>query len=164
MEYRLRAYRSDDAAALFDLCLAAIRAIGAQRYSSDQIAAWAGRHPGPEMYRDRVAEGASIFVAVDEADNPVAYALLEPDGHLDRLYNHPAHTRQGLAGRLLEMAEDHAIATDAIRLYTEASELARPAFQRAGYIVTHRRDFSIAYEGRDVPIHNYAMEKRLETG
>jgi putative acetyltransferase len=87
----------------------------------------------------------------------VAYSVLEPDGHLDRLYSHPEHTRRGLAGRLLAAAEEDARALGLARLFTEASILARPSFERAGYVVTHRRDFEI--DG--VPIHNYAMEKLL---
>lgn len=113
------------------------------------------------MYRDRAANGAVIFVAADDADRPVAYALLEPDGHLDRLYNHPDHTRRGLAVQLLIEAETHARSVGMPRLHTEASELARPAFERAGYVVTQRRDFTIEHEGKPVPIHNYAMEKVL---
>ncbi len=74
------------------------------------------------------------------------------------LYGHPDHTRKGLAERLLEAAEGDAVKLGVSRLYTEASELARPAFERAGYVVQHRRDFEV--DG--VPIHNYAMEKHLD--
>ena len=158
MAYTIRPYRDDDAEALSDIAIAAIRVVGAHGYSPAQVEVWAARHPGAAMYRARVAKGHVIFVAVDAADRPVAYALLEPDGHLDRLYNHPAHTRQGVALRLLFAAEKHAKAEELTRLYTEASELARPVFERAGYAVTQRRDFEI--DG--VPIHNFAMEKVLE--
>ena len=161
MTYRLRAYRDADAEALAKLCLAAIRQIGTKAYTPEQVGAWSGRHRGPAMYRDRAAAGAAIFVAVDGGDHPVAYALLEEDGHLDRLYCHPDHTRQGLADRLLTAAQEHAQAVNIARLYTEASELARPVFERAGYAVTKRRDFQIEHDGKSVPIHNYAMEKRL---
>jgi putative acetyltransferase len=47
------------------------------------------------------------------------------------------------------------------RLYTEARELARSVFERAGYAVTARRNFTISFEGRAIPSHNYAMEKQL---
>ena len=57
--------------------------------------------------------------------------------------------------------EDAARALGIIRLYAEASELARPVFARAGYALLHRRDFTIPFEGGAVAIHNYAMEKRL---
>ena len=163
MTYTLRDFGEDDAEALSAIALAAIRVVGAHGYSSSQVEAWASRHGGADMYRHRAAKGHAIFVAVDEGDEPVAYALLEPDGHLDRLYNHPDHTRLGLARRLLLHAEAHARSNGIERLYTEASDLARPALERAGYIVQHRRDFTIeGPDGAEVPIHNYAMEKRLD--
>jgi len=161
MAYAVRRFRDDDAESLAELCLAAIDQIGSHGYSNKQLNAWAARHPGAQLYRDRVAAGAVIFVAAAENDTPVAYALIEPDGHLDRLYNHPEHSRQGLAGKLLERAEAHAVSHNISRLYTEASELARPAFERAGYAVTQRRDFEIDHDGIAVPMHNFAMEKQL---
>ena len=65
------------------------------------------------------------------------------------------------AAALLVEAEAIARKLGVDMLYTEASELARSSFERAGYRVTHRRDFEIAHEGKAIPIHNYAMEKRL---
>lgn len=162
MEYAIRPYRDSDAERLSEIALTAIREVGAHGYSPAQVEAWAARHPGPSMYRERVEQGHLIFVAADGSDVPAAYALLEPDGHLDRLYNHPAHTRRGLAVRLLSAAEAHAREAGLERLYTEARALARPSFERAGYVVTHRRDFEIEHQGASVPIHNYAMEKRLD--
>ncbi|MEM6907468.1 MAG: GNAT family N-acetyltransferase [Pseudomonadota bacterium] len=161
MNYRVRLFRESDAPKLAELTSSAIREIGAQQYSAEQVQAWASRHQAPSRFADRVATGAIVFVAAMPDDEPAAYALLESDGHLDMLYCHPDHAGHGLAGRLLAAAQDHAIASGCDRLFTEASELARPAFERAGYAVQHRRDFTIEHEGRDVPIHNYAMEKRL---
>ena len=90
-------------------------------------------------------------------DQPVGYALVQTDGHLDHLYLHPDHTRRGLAERLLDAAESLVRGHSAPRMFSEASDIARPAFERAGYRMTHRHDFSI--DG--VPIHNWAMEKPL---
>ena len=157
MVYTLRPFRDCDAEKLAAVALAAIGEVGVRHYSPEQVAAWANRHPGPAMYRDRAAKGHVIIVAADETDRPVAYAVLEPDGHVDRLFNHPDHTRRGLATRLLAAVEATARAAGLERLYTEASELARPSFERAGYTMVHRRDFAI--DG--VAIHNYAMERRL---
>ncbi len=162
MDYVIREYRDGDAPALAELTLAAIREVGTKRYTDTQVAAWASRHPGAERFRARVAEGHWICVAADIADRPVAYALLEPDGHLDMLYCHPNHTGQGLADRLLALSEERARSLLVTQLYTEASELARPVFERAGYQVTQRRDFDISLGDEAVPIHNYAMEKPLD--
>lgn len=155
--YSIRRFRTEDSAALHALTVDAIETIGPARYSDDQIAVWSGRHNNPSRLAELAPDGVIIFVAVDECDVPAAFALLEPDGHLDQLYCSPAHSRNGLPDRLLAAAEDHASALSISRLYTEASELARPAFERAGYAVTHRRDFDL--DG--VTIHNYAMEKLL---
>jgi putative acetyltransferase len=157
----IRRFRSSDAGALAALTAAAIRVTGLRAYSPQQVAAWGARHPGPERFIASAANGDTILVAVDAGDTPIAYVLTEPDGHVDMLYCHPDHTGRGVAGVLLGAAEASARASAIARLYTEASELARPAFERAGFAVLHRRDFAIAHEGHDVAIHNYAMEKRL---
>ena len=157
MAYVIRPYRDADAEAVAAVCASAIEAIGPRAYSPEQVAAWRSRHPGPGRYRELIAAGTTILVAADDGDKPVAYTLLEKDGHLDHLYCHPDHTRQGLADRLLAEAEVLARRWGVERLFTEASDLARPAFERVGYTVSHKREFVI--DG--VPIHNWAMEKAL---
>lgn len=157
----IRPFRAEDAAGVAELTLAAIRTIGARVYSPAQVDAWAGRHPSPESFLARAAKGDRILVAVDAQDMPVAYVLTEADGHVDMLYCHPDHAGRGLGSRLLGQAELAARTSGLTRLFTEASELARPVFARAGYTLLHRRDFTLPGERGDVAIHNYTMEKRL---
>lgn len=156
----IRPYRDSDAAALAALTLAAIRETGLRAYSPEQVAAWSGRF-SPERVLEWVARGSTILVAADDAGEAVAYTVLEPDGHLDMLYCDPAHTGKGLGLALLEAAEAVARQQGVTRLFTEASELARPVFARAGYAVRHRRDFTIPSGDSEIAIHNYAMEKHL---
>lgn len=153
----IRNFRPGDGTALRELCIASITGLGSRHYSSDQIMAWRERVPDADNYERRAADGAMIFIATDNGDSPAAYALLEQDGHFDRLYCHPGHSGRGHASALIAHAEEIARANGVTRLFTEASEVARPVFERAGYSVSHRRDFVI--DG--VAIHNYAMEKRL---
>jgi len=133
---------------------------GLRAYSPEQVAAWAARY-SPERLLQGAARGDIIIVAADPADMPVAYTVLEADGHLDMLYCHPDHTGHGLGLRLLAEAECAARRLDLTRLFTEASELARPVFERAGYALILRRDFTIAGEAGEVAIHNYAMAKQI---
>jgi putative acetyltransferase len=156
----IRPFRVDDAEAIAALTLAAIRMTGLRAYSPEQVAAWSARF-SVQRVLEWAARGDVILVAVDDLDHPAAYTMLEADGHLDMLYCHPDHTGQGLAIHLLAEAERAALAMDLARLFTEASELARPVFERAGYTLLHRRDFTIPGEDGAVAIHNYAMEKRL---
>ncbi|MEO1222494.1 MAG: GNAT family N-acetyltransferase [Pseudomonadota bacterium] len=157
MPYSLRPFETGDAPALAALTLEAIRSNGAQAYSPEQVEAWSSGHIDPARFVARAKDGHQIFVMADENGEPAAYALLEPDGHLDMLYCAPAHAGQGLASQLLGHAEKQAHRMGATRLHTEASELARTPFERAGYTLLERRDFEL----RGIMIHNYAMEKPL---
>ena len=105
MTYRIRPFRREDAQALAQLAVRAIRTIGPRAYSPEQVAAWSARHGQAPSFVERSDEGDLILVCVDDADRPCAYALLEGDGHLDHLYCDPDHTRQGVAENLLAEAE-----------------------------------------------------------
>lgn len=156
----IRPYRGGDGEAIAALTLAAIRGTALRAYSPAQTEAWAARYSVRRLL-DGAARGDVILVAVDDADHPLAYTVLEADGHLDMLYCHPDHTGKGLGLALLAEAEAAALAQGVTRLFTEASELARPVFARAGYALLHRRDFTIPHDGREIAIHNYAMAKAL---
>jgi putative acetyltransferase len=155
-----RRYQDGDAPLIAALTLAAIRQTALRAYSPEQVSAWSARYSVERLIQG-AAKGDWIQVAVDAEDAPIAYAVLESDGHLDMLYCHPDHTGTGLARHLLAEAEQAARALALSRIFTEASELAKPVFERVGYSLLHRRDFAIPFEGREVAIHNYAMEKRL---
>ncbi|MCZ8369555.1 MAG: GNAT family N-acetyltransferase [Porphyrobacter sp.] len=156
----IRPYRDSDAEAIAALTLAAIRQTALRAYSPVQVAAWSARFSVARVL-EWAANGHVILVAGGDADQPIAYTVLEDGGHLDMLYCHPDHTGRGLGLALLAKAEAAAHQQGVTRLFTEASELARPVFARAGYAVLHRWDFPIAFEGGEVAIHNYAMEKHL---
>nr|WP_234031895.1 GNAT family N-acetyltransferase [Porphyrobacter sp. SLTP] len=141
--------------------MAAIRQTALRAYSPEQVAAWSARY-SPARLLESAARGDVILVAADADDRPAAYTVLEAEGHLDMLYCHPAHTERGLGLRLLNEAEEAARKLGVERLYTEASELARPVFERAGYALLHRRDFAIPGDDGEVAIYNYAMEKQLD--
>lgn len=160
MAVTIRPFRDTDAPAIISLTLAAIRETGLRAYSAEQVAAWSDRF-SPDRLLAQAASDAVVLTAADGQDRAVAYTVLAAGGHVDMLYCHPDHSRRGIALALLEAAEAAARAKSEPRLFTEASELARPVFSRAGFAMVARREFTIAFEGREIPIHNYAMEKIL---
>ena len=151
----VRPYRPDDATALSALYEASVRALGARDYAPAQIEAWASLAPSPDALDGRMGDGRTRLVAV--ADGLAGFIDVEPDGHIDLLYVAPAAAGAGVARILLETAEALARQSGANRLYAEASETARPVFERLGYSVVARRDFEVA----GVAIHNWAVEKPL---
>ena len=158
MGYSIRSFEEGDAAALEELGRAAIGAIGPEAYSEEQVEAWLAHYPGADYYEGHAEAGSLFFIAADEDDNPVAYALLEPNGHLDHLYCHPDHTKEGIASNLLETAALYAKYHGITHLFTEASEIAKSAFESAGYTAMKKRTFEI--EG--VEITNWAMVREIE--
>lgn len=79
------------------------------------------------------------WVAVDAADRPVAYLLVEPvDGnaHIEQVSVHPDHARQGLGRDLLqaaaEWARNHDLAGLTLTTFTHVPWNA-PYYQRIGF-------------------------------
>lgn len=151
----IRPFQIEDAAALSALYAASVRALGARDYSDAQVEAWASLTPSAEGLIDRMQDGRTRLVAV--IDGVAGFIDLEADGHIDLLYVAPAAVGLGVARALLETAEALAPLSGVSRLYAEASETARPVFERLGYTMIARRDFEVA----GVPIHNWAVEKPL---
>ncbi|MBA4163596.1 MAG: GNAT family N-acetyltransferase [Erythrobacter sp.] len=155
--YTIRRFLPGDEAALARIMRAAIEQIGPRGYNQEQVDAWAASSDPAKRFLKRAGRGDVVILALGPEEQPVAYSLVEPDGHVDHLYCDPAHAGRGIGGRLLKEVELVARELAQMRLYTEASELARPVFERAGYVLTGRREFAIG----GVPIHNYAMERIL---
>ena len=154
-ELSVRPYHPGDAAALSALYETSVRQLGARDYPAAQIEAWASLTPSAEALDGRMRDGRMRLVAV--LNEVAGFIDVEPDGHIDLLYVAPAAAGVGVARTLLETAEALAPLSGASRLYAEASETARPVFERLGFSVVARRDFELA----GVPIHNWAVEKTL---
>ena len=156
-QIRLRDYRPEDAPAMARLYFDSARTLGPRSYSAEQVVAWAPAPLDPAAVRARAEDGRITLVALNGAEEVIAYADLEPDGHVDHLYCRPDYAGAGVASRLLDALIARAAAAGLQRLHVEASELARPVFARKGFSLVRRRDFEV----RGVPIHNYAMEMVL---
>jgi len=153
----IRYYKSNDAADLANIFYRSVKGIDASYYSTEQLKAWASVEPTAEKMHERFTDGRSVLIAVDQQDRPLAFIDLESSGHIDLLFCAPEVSRQGISSYLYKQLEELAIRRQMPRLHVEASEVARGFFQKQGFSVIARRDFTI----KSVAIHNYAMEKQL---
>lgn len=153
----VRAYEKEDAATLGEIFVKAVEQIGSHDYSPAQVKAWVARCPAPARLEELLKDGRIRLVAVDEANRPLAFCDLEPDGHVDFFYCAPEAAGTGVAAALYDALELTARKRGVTRLYSEASEAARRFFLKRGFVVLVRRDFEIS----GVSIHNYAVEKTL---
>jgi putative acetyltransferase len=119
-----------------------------------------GGDDGPKRGRGRYlrqAEGRIFFVAVDSDGQPIGYGDLEPDGHIDHLYCRPDMIGTGVGSALYAAIEAAAKRAGMTILFVEASEGARSLFERRGFKVDARNDFTI----NGVAIHNYRMSRPI---
>ena len=152
----LRPYRPTDAAALTALYVRSVRHYGPRAYTPEQVAVWAATADVAHTAA-RCGDGRYVVVAQDEAGRLLGFADLEADGHLDMLYVAPEAEGQHVGSHLYGAIEAHARRRGLHRIFVEASELARPLFERRGFTLLGRND--LVLDGVD--IHNYRMEKRL---
>ncbi len=90
-------------------------------------------------------------------EKPVGFTDLEPDGHLDMMFVHPAHQGVGIATALLERVETAARGQGLARIFTEASITARPFFERRGFRLLAAQIVRV----RGQALANFRMEKLL---
>jgi putative acetyltransferase len=153
----IRSYRADDAHALAAIYRRAVTELGPRGYTPAQVVAWMTRAPAPERLHEMALDGRLRLVAVDEADQPVAFFDLKADGHVDLFYCSPATAGRGVGSLLYATAERAARERGITRLTAEASELSYPFFLARGFVLIAKREFVLA----GVDIHNYAVQKLL---
>lgn len=151
----VRPYHADDLESLIEVFLAAIRQTASKDYNPQQIEAWAS------VDRDQWAKrwsGHPVWVA-EIHGQVVGFTSLEPNGHLDMMYVHPNHQRQGVATLLLATVEAHAHATSLNPIYAEVSLTARAFFEQAGFSELGQEQ--VFRNGQW--LERFRMEKRLGT-
>lgn len=121
-----------------------------------QVKAWSPSRPDPERYL-RQFKDRTFLVAIDDVGQPIGYGDLEPNGHIDHLYCRPDRIATGVGSAIYAALEDAAKDGGLTVLYVEASEGARPFFERRGFKVVVRNDFVL----NGIAIHNYRMSKSL---
>ncbi len=149
----IRAYRPDDLDAVIAIFVGAIRQVAVRDYSPAEIDAWAQVDRAGWTSR-RLSRPTWV---AELGRKPVGFTDLEPDGHLDMMFVHPAHPRAGIATALLATVEAAARAQGLARIFTEASITARPFFERRGFSLTTPQ----VVEKRGQLLTNFRMEKFL---
>lgn len=150
----IRQFEASDADDLASLFHASVWQAGILDYSAEQVAAWSPSKPDPERYI-RKAESRTILVAVDDDGGSIGYGDLELDGHIDHLFCRPDLIGTGVGSVIYAAIEAVATRAGMTILFVEAGESARRLFERRGFSVDARKDFTI----NGVAIHNYRMSK-----
>jgi putative acetyltransferase len=130
----LRQYVPEDAGALIAVYRDAALVLGRLAYTEEQARVWAMYPDDPDDFRGALSQGVTICAVADNA--PVAFGQIHPADHIAYLYCHSAHARRGYASAILARLEEQAKQDGIAAVRVEASAVARPLFEKAGYHVT----------------------------
>jgi putative acetyltransferase len=111
-----------------------VHEVASAKYDKAQLDAWAPRIPDASKWFPILVEYAT-FVAIDEAEKPIAWISMTEVGYIDMLFCLPEAIGRGIAGRLYETVEHLAKQRGLHRMTAHASLLAQPFFAKRGWRV-----------------------------
>ena len=150
----LRPMLPADAAYLAAIYRASVMELTADDYSEAQQEAWAGTSDGPD-FAAKLSNQLTLVATIASA--PVAFISLRGADHIGMLYVHPGVARQGIATMLYDAIEKLAGARGAKQLTVDASDTARPFFEKRGFEGVHRNTVPLGEEW----LGNTHMKKTL---
>ncbi len=153
----IRRYQTGDHVAIAAIFTRAIHEVASRNYTPQQCQAWADRKPDAEHWAERCELKQPLVYVADE--KVVGFLEVDPDGHLDCLYVHPAYGRRGIATALVRQAIATCFAKGLERIEVEASYCARPLFEKLGFVTVRENVVPIG----DQRLVNYSMELQAPT-
>jgi putative acetyltransferase len=153
--FALRPFLPADAPLLAVIFQESIEELTGDDYSAGQQAAWAEEANDLEAFAERL--GGQLTLIASLGDSPVGFASLRDNEWIDMLYVHPAAARQGIASALVEALEKLAAARGAKRIAVDASDTAKPLFDKRGYVAQQRNSVPLGGEW----LGNTTMQKTL---
>jgi putative acetyltransferase len=132
----LRPYVPADARRCAEIFRLSIQELAAEDYDADQREAWASRADDKEAFSARLASALTLLAVID--GRTAGFASLKGGEEIDMLFVDPEFARQGVGRALVDALTRLAGARGAKRLTTEASDVAKPLFERQGFTAEKR--------------------------
>lgn len=121
-------------------------------YAKEQLDAWATGKVDLHAWDKSFLEHYTVVAA--EGDTIVGFGDIDETGHIDRLYVHKDHQREGIATAICDELEQH---TGKTKITTYASITAKSFFERRGYQAVKRQE--VVRDG--VSMINFVMKKEM---
>ena len=137
----LRPYIPADLPLLAEIRCAAIEELTVEDYDDAQRRAWATAADDDEEFAQSLEKGLTIVALI--GGGPVGFVAMQEGGLIDQLYVHPSVARTGVATSLIEAIEKLAAARGVPTLVTDASDTAKPLFEKRGFVAEHRNAIEI---------------------
>ena len=141
--------------AVVEVFQAAIKA-GEDYYSEEQRSAWKSSTDNRDRWHRKIRDD-HFLVAEDETGKLIGFGSICWDGYLDVLYVHPDFQRRRVAKKLYKALEKEAKKKAFDRLFSDASQWAKPFFEAMGFMEIAENEV----ERKGVKMTNFRMEKHL---
>jgi putative acetyltransferase len=148
-------YRPADTDSIIAVFQNSVRVTAHRDYSEAQVMAWAPDNLERARWVDRYSQRLTRIAELDGI--PVGFADLEPEGHLDHIYVHSSHQRQGIATGLLWKDRKSGAGFGAHPALYRIQHYSPPFFDRYGFRVITPQ--TVLFNGEEFT--NYRMEKLL---
>jgi putative acetyltransferase len=153
----LRPYLAADLPLLLEIKLSAIEELTGEDYDEAQRRAWADLADDEAGLGEILQRGLSLVALI--GGGPVGFIVLAGGGLIDQLYVHPSVARTGVGSALVDAIEKLAAARKIDTLLVDASDTAKPLFDKRGYVAVSRNTIPV----EDVWLGNTRMKKKLAT-
>jgi putative acetyltransferase len=152
----LRPYVPADARRCAEIFRLSIEELAAEDYNAGQREAWASRADDEQAFGARLANALTLLAVIDGAI--AGFASLKGGEEIDMLFVDPQFARRGVGRALVDALTRLAGARGAKRLTAEASDVAKPLFERQGFTAQKR---NLVRKG-DQWLANTTMTKPLD--
>ena len=132
----LRPYLPADAQRCVEIFRSSIDELAADDYDEDQREAWASRADDEQAFSVKLSGALTLLAVIDGV--VAGFASLKGADQIDMLFVDPKFARQGAARALTEALTKLAQGRGAKRLTVEASDVAKPLFERQGFTPEQR--------------------------
>ena len=149
---------ASDLLAIRELFRDTITNVNIKDYSEEQIAAWSSGWEDEQRWYDKFS--TQHFVVEENNGALTGFSSVDGRGHLDYMYVHKDHQRQGIATALLYAIEHHSMKNGIMRLTSDVSITARPFFEHHGFHIVEKQQ--VQYKG--MIFVNFKMQKNLRIG
>ena len=151
----LRPYVPADAKRCAEIFRSAIDELAVDDYNAEQREAWASRADDEAAFGKSLAGMLTLIAVIDGEE--AGFASLKGADVIHMLFVAPEFARQGAATTLIDALAKLAAARGARRLAVEASEVAKPLFEKLGFAAEKRNVVDIRGEW----LANTTMTKSL---
>lgn len=139
-----------------DVFYQSVHAIDNGLYSLEQKSVWAPYPIDYQKWQTRLRLKSPYVLLINE--RIAGFIELEDDGHIDCMYVLPKFQRRSVGSELLKYTIHKAKAQGITQLYVEASLVAKPLFERFGFVCKQKNRVRI----NNVVLENYTMTLRID--